>query len=136
MKSSLISRIAAYVAALILLQTLFFKFTAHPDSVYIFTQLGLEPFGRIGIGVLELITAVLLILPKTRGIGGLLGVGIISGAIFAHLTQLGIVVNGDGGTLFGLAVVTFITSAVVAWLNRHQIPVVKNLPFIKSSLAA
>lgn len=136
MKSSLISRIAAYVAALILLQTLFFKFTAHPDSVYIFTELGIEPFGRIGIGILELITAVLLVIPKTRGIGGLLGVGIISGAIFAHLTQLGVVVNGDGGTLFGLALVTFVTSASVAWINRHQIPIVKNIPFIKSRLAA
>ncbi|GAB5555221.1 MAG: DoxX family protein [Saprospiraceae bacterium] len=136
MKSSLISRIAAYVAAIILLQTLFFKFTAHPDSVYIFTELGIEPFGRIGIGILELITAVLLVIPKTRGIGGILGVGIISGAIFAHLTQLGIVVNGDGGTLFGLALVTFITSAIVAWINRHQIPIIKNIPFIQAGLAA
>ena len=124
MNFSIISRIAAYAAAVILLQTLYFKFTAHPDSVYIFETLGLEPFGRIGIGIAELITAILLILPKTRGIGGVLGLGIISGAIFSHLTQLGIVVNNDGGMLFGLAVAVFICSAIVTWYYRESIPVV------------
>lgn len=127
MKSSVISRIAAIAAAVILLQTLFFKFTAHPDSVYIFTQLGLEPFGRIGIGIVELITAILLLIPATQGIGGILSLGIISGAIFSHLTQLGIVVNNDGGTLFALAVAVFISSAIVVWLNRTSIPVIANL---------
>ncbi len=125
MNKSIISRIAAYAAALILLQTLFFKFTAHPDSVYIFTELGLEPFGRISIGVLELITAILLIVPNTRGLGGLLGLGIISGAIFSHLSQLGIVVNNDGGTLFGMAIAVFVLSFTVAWLHRTEIPVVQ-----------
>ena len=127
MKSSVISRIAAIAAAAILLQTLFFKFTAHPDSVYIFTQLGLEPFGRIGIGIVELITAILLLIPRTQGIGAVLSLGVISGAIFSHLTQLGIVVNNDGGTLFGLAVAVFICSAIVAWTNRTSIPIVSNL---------
>jgi len=126
MKSSVISRIAAIAAAVILLQTLFFKFTAHPDSVYIFTQLGLEPFGRIGIGIVELIAAILLLIPATQGIGGILSLGIISGAIFSHLTQLGIVVNNDGGTLFALAVAVFISSAIVVWINRTSIPVIEN----------
>ena len=124
MKSGLISRIAAYAAAVILLQTLFYKFTAHPDSVYIFSTLGLEPHGRIGIGIVELITAILLVVPRTRGIGGVLGLGIISGALFSHLTQLGIVVNNDGGLLFGLAVVVFICSAIIAWTHRRSIPVI------------
>lgn len=123
MNSSRISRIAAIAAAVILLQTLYFKFTAHPDSVYIFSQLGLEPFGRIGIGIAELIAAILLIIPRTQSIGGVLGLGIISGAIFSHLTQLGIVVNNDGGTLFGMAVVVFACTAVVVWLNRRNVPV-------------
>lgn len=127
MKSSTISRIAAIVAAVILLQTLYFKFTAHPDSVYIFSQLGLEPFGRIGIGVVELITAALLLIPRTTPIGAVLGLGVISGAIFSHLTQLGIAVNGDGGTLFILAVVVFAACLIVAWINRARIPVLGSL---------
>lgn len=126
MKSSVISRIAAIAAAVILLQTLFFKFTAHPDSVYIFTQLGLEPFGRIGIGIVELIAAILLLIPATQSIGGILSLGIISGALFSHLTQLGIIVNNDGGTLFALAVAVFISSAIVVWINRTSIPVIEN----------
>ncbi len=127
MKSSTISRIAAIVAAVILLQTLYFKFTAHPDSVYIFNQLGLEPFGRIGVGVVELITAALLLIPRTTPIGAVLGLGVISGAIFSHLTQLGIAVNGDGGTLFILAVVVFAACLIVAWINRARIPVLGSL---------
>lgn len=132
MNFSIISRIAAYAAAAILLQTLYFKFTAHPDSVYIFQTLGLEPYGRIGIGFAELVTAILLILSKTRGIGGILGLGIISGAIFSHLTQLGIVVNNDGGLLFGLAVAVFISSAIVTWHHRNSIPVISRF-FVKTT---
>ena len=120
---AIISRIAAYAAAIILLQTLYYKFTAHPDSVHIFTSLGLEPYGRIGIGVVELIAAILLLIPGTRGLGAVLALGIISGAIFSHLTQLGIVVNNDGGTLFGLAIAVFISAAIVTWTHRKSIPV-------------
>ena len=120
----IIARVAAIIAAIILLQTLYFKFTAHPDSVYIFSQLGLEPVGRVGIGVAELIIAILLLIPKTTHLGAVGGLGVISGAIFSHLTQLGIVVNNDGGTLFGLAVITFVCCGVVAWIYRKEIPVV------------
>lgn len=127
MKVKLISRIAAYIAAVILFQTLYFKFTAHPDSVYIFSQLGMEPYGRIGIGVMELITGFLLIFPATRGIGAIVALGTISGAIFFHITQLGIVVNNDGGTLFLLAVAVFVLSLLIAWLERKHIPIVKTL---------
>ncbi|MEM9679085.1 MAG: DoxX family protein, partial [Bacteroidota bacterium] len=87
----LIIRIAI---AVILIQTLRFKFTAHPDSVYIFTQVGLEPYGRIGIGVLELIASILILIPRTVWLGALSVVGIIGGAIMMHLTKLGIDVNG------------------------------------------
>lgn len=125
-KKNILSWIVRIVAAVILLQTLYFKFTAHPDSVYIFSQLGLEPTGRIGIGVIEMITAFLLLYPRTAGIGAVLGLGIISGAIFSHLTQLGIEVQGDGGTLFYLAVAVFVCCLVAAILHRKEIPVVKN----------
>jgi putative oxidoreductase len=124
MKKLTFERIVAYAAAAILLQTLFFKFTAHPDSVYIFTKLGLEPYGRIGLGVIELITAILLIFPRTASIGAAIGVGILAGAIFAHLTQLGIVVRNDGGSLFALAAIDFILCAYVLWVRRRSLPIV------------
>ena len=90
-----ISWIAASIAAVIMLQTLYFKFSAAPESVYIFSTLGLEPWGRIGSGVGELIASVLILIPSLRWSGALLGLGIISGAIFAHLTKLGIRINAE-----------------------------------------
>jgi len=110
------------IVAVILVQTLRFKFTAHPDSVYIFTQVGLEPVGRIGIGVMELIAAILLMMPKTVWLGAGLTMGIIGGAIMMHLTMLGIDVKGDGGLLFYTAVVTFVLSAVILWVHKKEIP--------------
>jgi putative oxidoreductase len=112
------------VAAIILLQTLYFKFTAAPESVYIFSTLGLEPVGRIGSGIAELIALVLLLIPKTAWLGAALALGVISGALVSHLTILGIEVQGDGGLLFGLAIVVFVCSALVLWHNRRQIPVI------------
>jgi len=108
--------------AIILLQTLRFKFTAHPDSVYIFTQVGLEPYGRIGIGILELIAAILILIPRTVWLGAGLTLGIISGAIMMHLTMIGIEVKGDGGTLFYLAVLLFVLSAYILYSYRTDIP--------------
>lgn len=115
------------VAAVIMLQSLFFKFSAAPESVYIFSTLGLEPVGRIGSGVGELIASILLLIPATSWLGALMGLGVISGAIFFHLTKLGIEIQGDGGQLFIYAVLVFISCAIVAWISRHQIPVIKTL---------
>src|SRR6266550_9550584 len=91
------------VAAVILLQTLFFKFTGAPESVYIFSKVGLEPWGRIGSGVAELIAAILILFPPTTWLGAGLALAVMAGAIFSHLTILGVVVMDDGGLLFGLA---------------------------------
>ena len=110
------------IVAIILIQTLRFKFTAHPDSVYIFTQVGLEPVGRIGIGVLELIAGVLLLIPKTVWAGATLTLGLVGGAILMHLTKLGIEVNGDSGILFYTAITTFILSVIILWFYRLDIP--------------
>jgi len=110
------------IVALILVQTLRYKFTAHPDSVYIFSKLGLEPYGRIGIGILELITSVLLFIPKTVWVGALLALGVISGALFSHLTKLGIEINDDGGKVFYMAVIVFVLSAIILLNNRKSIP--------------
>lgn len=110
------------IVAVILLQTLYYKFGAHEDSVYIFTTLGLEPHGRIGIGVMELIASMLILWKRTIWAGALLTVGLMAGAIFSHLTQLGIEVKGDGGQLFYMAVATWVLSLVVLWSERKQIP--------------
>lgn len=113
------------IVAVILIQTLRFKFTGHPDSVYIFETLGLEPYGRIGIGILELIAGILLLIPKTVWIGATLTLGVIGGAIFSHLTMLGIEVKNDSGVLFYTAVVTFILAAIILLQHKHDIPFLK-----------
>jgi uncharacterized membrane protein YphA (DoxX/SURF4 family) len=123
--AAVLSWIGQIIAALILLQTLYFKFTGAPESVYIFTTLGMEPWGRIASGVVELIAAVLLLIPATAAFGALIALGVISGAIVSHLTKLGIAVQGDHGLLFSLAVTVFLCSLLVAWLRRGAIPVVR-----------
>ena len=110
------------LAAGILLQTLFFKFTGAEESVYIFSTLGMEPWGRIGTGIAELIAALLLVTPRSAPAGAVLAMGLMAGAIFSHFTVLGIEVKGDGGLLFGLAVTVFVASAVVLIIRRGQIP--------------
>lgn len=124
MKSDKIIFILRIAVAVILIQTLRFKFTAHPDSVYIFETVGLEPYGRIGIGILELIAGILLLIPKTVWIGSLLTLGLIGGAILMHLTQLGVNVNNDRGVLFYTAIITFLLSAVILYYHRKDIPVI------------
>lgn len=110
-------------AAIILLQTLFFKFTAAPESVYIFTKVHAEPWGRIGSGLVELIAAILILTPRVTWLGSLLAVGVMTGAILSHLTVLGIEVQGDKGLLFALALIVFICSTTNLLIHRSQIPV-------------
>ena len=124
MGTSIFSWLLRILAAGILLQTLFFKFTAAPESVYIFTKVGAEPAGRIGSGVIELIAAVLLLMPRLTWLGSVLALGMMAGAIASHLTVLGIEVQGDKGLLFGLALTVFLASAVNLFLNRREIPVI------------
>lgn len=118
------SWIARFVVAVILLQTLFFKFTGAPESVFIFKTVGQEPWGRYGSGVVELIASVLLFLPGTVAMGAALALGTMSGAIFFHLTKLGLVVQDDGGLLFALAVVVFTLSAFLLWVHRRTLPII------------
>lgn len=125
MKSKKIILILRIAVAIILIQTLRFKFTAHPDSVYIFETVGLEPIGRIGIGVLELIAGILLLVPKTVWMGASLSLGLMAGAIMMHLTQLGIEVKGDGGVLFYTALITFTLSGIILYSERKSIPFLK-----------
>ena len=115
------------IVAGILLQTLFFKFTGAEESVYIFTTLGVEPWGRIASGLVELAASILLLVPATVPLGAILSVGVISGAILSHLAILGIEIKGDGGLLFGLAVAVFILSLAILAIRRGQIPIVGRL---------
>ena len=112
------------VVAVILLQTIFFKFTGAPESVYIFKTVGQEPWGRYGSGVVELIAAILLFVPSLVPVGAGLALGVMSGAILFHLTKLGIVVQDDGGLLFGLALIVWAGSALVLGLYRRDLPLI------------
>lgn len=109
------------VAAGILLQTLFFKFSGAPESIYIFSALGVEPYGRIGSGIAELIVAILILIPKTTWVGALGGSGIMTGAILSHLLVLGIVVENDGGFLFLLAVITLLCCLGLLYFNKNKL---------------
>jgi uncharacterized membrane protein YphA (DoxX/SURF4 family) len=126
-KLNALSWVLQLAVAAILLQTLFFKFTGADESVYIFTTLGVEPWGRIGSGVIELAAAVLLLVPATAPLGALVTMGLMAGAIGSHLTILGIEVRGDGGLLFGLALIAFAGSAVIVLIRRAQLPVLSRL---------
>jgi len=115
--------IVRLIAAIILLQTLFFKFSAAPVSIYIFTELGMEPWGRIGTGLLELIASILILIPRTTVYGAIIGLGLMAGALFFHLTKLGIVVQNDSGKLFALALIVFIGCLILIISGRRQLMV-------------
>ncbi len=102
------------IVAVILLQTLYFKFSASAESVYIFETLGIEPVGRIGSGIIELIASILLFVDKTKFYAALTIVGTMLGAIISHIFILGIEVMNDGGTLFILALITLTFSSILA----------------------
>ncbi len=135
---SKLSWILRLIVAAILFQTLFFKFTGAAESVYIFSKLGLEPAGRIGSGIAELIAVLLLLIPATVCYGALLALAVISGAIMSHLTTLGIAVvnadgTSDGGLLFGLALIVFFGSLGILWLHRADIPLIGKRLFAPAS---
>ena len=117
----ILQALAKIIAAIIMLQTLYFKFTAQPESVYIFSTLGIEPFGRIGSGIGELFASILLLIPRTSWIGAIKGIDLMTGAIVSHLTILGVEVKGDSGQLFGMALITFLCCAFVLFYERTKV---------------
>jgi uncharacterized membrane protein YphA (DoxX/SURF4 family) len=121
MKTSILQWIFRLTAAIILMQTLYFKFTGAEESVYIFSTLGIEPYGRIGSGIAELIAAILILIPRTTLFGALIGAGVMLGAIFSHLFVLGIEVKNDGGELFILAIITFLCCIALIYWNKNKI---------------
>ncbi|GAB4239952.1 MAG: hypothetical protein Tsb0034_16140 [Ekhidna sp.] len=121
MLSKITYLIARILSAIIMLQTLYFKFSGSPESIYIFSTVGMEPWGRWLIGISELVASVLLIVPRTAWAGGVLTVGLMLGAIGMHLTILGIEVMGDGGYLFYLALIVFLCGLFVVYRNKQRI---------------
>lgn len=122
--AAIVSWLCQLAAAVILLQTLFFKFSGAEESRFIFSTLGVEPSGRIASGVVELVAALLLLYPRTAAVGGALAMGVMAGAILSHLFLLGISVKGDGGLLFALAVAVFLCGALVVYLRRAELPII------------
>jgi hypothetical protein len=134
---NVLSWILRLTVAAILFQTLFFKFTGASESVYIFSKLGAEPWGRIGSGLIEVIAVILLLIPSTVTIGAILSLGTASGAIASHLTKLGIAVinsdgSSDGGLLFTLALIVFAGSLILLFLHRTEVPLVGGRLFTRT----
>ncbi len=121
MKTTILSWVLRITVAVILSQTLYFKFTGAEESIHIFTTLGVEPYGRIATGILELMTVILILIPRTTLLGALLGCGIMIGAILSHLFVLGIEIENDGGTLFALAHITLFSCLTLIFLNRDKL---------------
>lgn len=120
---NIVSWAVRLIAAIILIQTVvIYKFPGHPDSVKLFTELGMEPTGRIGTGIAEVIASILILIPGTVWLGAVMVIGLMAGALFFHLTQLGIIFNGDGGTLFSMAILVMLCAVVALLLHRRQIP--------------
>ena len=122
MKNPIFTWIVKLIAVVILVQTLYFKFTGAEESIYIFSTLGVEPFGRIGSGIVELIASILILIPRTTLLGAMMGIGTMLGAIFSHLFVLGIVVKNDGGELFILAIITLLCCSILVFQNKNKIP--------------
>ncbi len=122
MKKTILSWVLRITVAIILSQTLYFKFTGAPESIHIFSSLGVEPYGRIITGILELLVVILILIPRTVLIAAIMGCGIMFGAIMSHLLILGIEVQNDGGTLFILGLITFLCCALLVFINRNRIP--------------
>jgi len=121
MKNPILIWIVKLTAVIILLQTLYFKFTGAEESVYIFQTLGIEPFGRIGSGIVELIASILILIPRTTLLGALLAAGTMFGAILSHVFVLGIDVKNDGGELFTLAIITLICCLLLVYNQKNKI---------------
>ncbi|SHJ15922.1 DoxX family protein [Flavobacterium terrae] len=120
MKTINLQLVLKIALAIILVQTLFFKFTASQESVYIFSKLNVEPYGRIGSGIIELFASFLLFFKRTKFYASLTVLGTMLGAIVSHVTVLGIEVMNDGGMLFLLASVCFFISAYLVFLYKND----------------
>ena len=127
MNKDTLLRVAAFVTAILFLQTLYFKFTGHPESVALFTTLGVEPWGRWATGIIELIASILIVIRTTSVIGAFIGAGLMTGAIASHLLVIGVDSNGDGGTLFTFAIVAFVCSVFILYSRLDELKIILKL---------
>lgn len=129
--SNMVAWVLRLTAAFILVQSLFFKFSGAEESKYIFSTLEMEPWGRVGTGVIELVASVLLLIPRTTWAGAIIGLGTMSGAIFFHFTVLGIEVADDGGQLFIYALVTWVCSLALLLLEKQKIKILLKTALVR-----
>ena len=125
-KAYIFSWVAQLIAVVIMGQTLFFKFTGHPETIAIFEEKLNMPGGQYVIGIAELIACILLLIPTSVAYGALLGAGLMTGAIIGHITHIGW--EGNHLTLGIMAIITLVSCISVLIIRR------KELPFIKSAL--
>ncbi|WP_425389463.1 DoxX family protein [Ekhidna sp.] len=117
----LVHIIPRLIVAIILAQTLPFKFSGSEESVWIFEQIGWEPWGRYLIASIETVSTIFL-LTNYYIIGAIISLSIISAANFLHFTKLGFIVNDDGGTLFILSIIVIFCSLwIVLYWNMQRV---------------
>lgn len=125
MHTKIISWILQLIVVIILGQTLFFKFSDAPETVELFSQLGMGAFGYKLIGVLELFACIMLLIPASVASGALLSWGLMTGAILAHVTKLGFA--ADMAVLGGLAIVAWLLSLCIMYIHRAHLPVLSTV---------
>ena len=119
--ADLVHIIPRLIVAIILAQTLPFKFSGAEESIWIFQQIGWEPGGRYLIACIETV-ATLLLLTNYYIFGAIISLSIISAANFLHFTKLGFIVNDDGGTLFILSIIVIFCSLwIVLYWNMQRV---------------
>lgn len=118
----LISIVFQIIAALILANAAFGKFSGNEMSVHVFHELNILET-RIVIGIIEVLAA-LLLLSKIPQYGALLGFGTMLGALIAHVSILGMEIHGDGGQMVMMMAVVLLSSIIVMWINRRRMPFV------------
>ena len=98
------------------------KFMNNPADLEIFSQLGMEPAGRYIIGVLEILAGLMVLTNAVAAMGAFLGVGVMLGAMLAHMTVLGI-----DQTHFILLFIVFLSCCIVSFIRRKQLPLIGNI---------
>jgi len=112
--------ILRFVAAYILITAAFMKFNGAEIDIKLFSHIGMEPHGRILIGILELAAAIFILIPQSTIYGAFLGLGVMTGAIIGHLTVIGL-----GG--IHMAIIVFVCCLILIYLRRNDSSIFRNM---------